>query len=135
MVVSLPRAYIDFALHLAMGIVRKANSIGLGNALEPGRNIYPVAEDVVLLDDHVTEVNADAELNPLLCWSVRVAPGHAALDLRSAPDRINHARELGKEAVARVLDYPGAPFRDLRIVRLLRDAVSGARASPLRRDP
>ena len=47
--------------------------------------------------------------------ALRVALGHAALDLRSAPDSINHARELGKEAVARVLDNPPPAFRDLRI--------------------
>ena len=69
----------------------------------------------MLLNDHVAEVDADAELDLLLCRSVRIALGHAALDLCSAPDGINHAREVGKEAVARVLDNPPSAFRDLRI--------------------
>jgi hypothetical protein len=69
----------------------------------------------VFLNDHVAEVDADAELDPLLCRSIRVALGHTALDLCSAPDSINHARELGKETVARVLDNPSSTFRDFWI--------------------
>jgi hypothetical protein len=88
---------------------------GSASASSRAATFTPGAEDVVLLNDHVAEVDADAELDPLLCRGLRVALGHVALDLRSAPDGINHACELGNEAIARVLDNPPAAFRDLRI--------------------
>src|SRR5438270_304786 len=51
----------------------------------------------------------------LLRRGARVALGHAPLHLRGAPHGINHARELGKEAVARILHDPPPVLGDLRL--------------------
>ena len=42
---------------------RDADTAGLSQRFEPRRNIHPVAENIVLLDDHVSEIDADAEVD------------------------------------------------------------------------
>src|SRR5439155_1541999 len=66
----------------------------------------------------------------LLRRGARVALGHAPLHLRGAPHGINHARELGKEAVARILHDPPPVLGDLRL-----DQVPEVRFQPLVRPP
>ena len=46
------------------------------------------------------------------------ALGHPPLHLNGAPDGVNHARELGQEAVAGVLHDPAPVLSDLRINQL-----------------
>ena len=41
-----------------------ADAARLGKHLEARRDIDAIAENVVLLDDHVAEIDADAELDP-----------------------------------------------------------------------
>jgi hypothetical protein len=57
----------------------------------------------VFLNDQVAEVDADAELDALLWPGSLIALSHPPLNLDRTPDGIDHARELGKEAVAGVL--------------------------------
>jgi hypothetical protein len=63
----------------------------------------------------ITSIDPDPELDPLLQRGARVAIGHAPLHLDGAPDGLNHARELGKEAVPGVLHDPAPVFGDLRL--------------------
>jgi hypothetical protein len=72
----------------------------------------------VLLNDHVTEVDADAEPDPLLLRHLGLALSHATLDLNGATRGIHHARELRQEAVAGVLYDPAPVLLDLRIDQL-----------------
>ena len=59
---------------------RHRDPAGLGDAFDPRRDIDPVAENVVALDDHVAEIDADAELDPPVLGNVGVAVAHLALD-------------------------------------------------------
>jgi hypothetical protein len=93
-------------------------SARLSQRLQPRRYVHPIPEDVVLLNDHVTEVDADAEVNSPLWQGSLIALGHPALDLNGAPDGIDHAGELGKEAVAGVLNDPAPVLGCLRIDEL-----------------
>ena|SRR6516164_9201523 len=72
----------------------EANPTGFGQPLQPGGDIDPIAEDVMLLSDHVTEIDTDPELYPLLWRGARIPLGHAALELDGAAHRVHHAREL-----------------------------------------
>ena len=63
-----------------------ADAAGLGQGLEARGDVDAVAEDVVALDDHVAEIDADAELDPARRRHVGVAPDHALLDLDRALD-------------------------------------------------
>jgi hypothetical protein len=69
----------------------------------------------VLLDDHVADVDAHAKLDALLRRRACIPLGHPALDLDGAANAIHNARELGKEAVAGVLDDTPAVLGDLRV--------------------
>jgi hypothetical protein len=95
-----------------------ADPAGLGERLQPGSDVHPLTEDVVLLGDHVPEVNPDPELDPLLRRDVRVPRGHSPLHLHGAPDGVNHAGELGQQAVAGVLHDPARVLGDLGIDQL-----------------
>jgi len=77
-----------------------------------------VAEDVVLVDHDVAEIDADAEIDAPLGWHARVARGHLALHLDRATNRIDHARELADQTVARHVDNAAAVLLDLGIGNL-----------------
>jgi len=96
-----------------------ADTARLGERLHAGRDIDAVAEDVVAIDDYVTEIDPDPEPDPALLGHLRLAVNHPALDLDRTAHGINNARKLRQEAVACVLDYPTPVLRDLRIDQLL----------------
>ena len=106
---------LDFSVHLAVGVLGDADAAGLGHCLQPRRYIHPVSEDVVALGNYVAQVDPHAELDPLVLRDGVVALDQPLLDLDGTADGIHHARELGQEAVARVLDDPAPMLRDLRI--------------------
>jgi hypothetical protein len=84
------------------------------------------------------EVDPNAEFDPLLRWGARVALGHPPLHLHCAPDGVDHARELGKEAVAGILHDPPPVFGDLRIDQLgevrFQPLVGSLLIGPIRRE-
>ena len=83
---------------------RDADAAGLGEHLETRRDVDAIAEDIVVLDDHVAEIDADAELDPPRRRHIGIAPRHPPLDLGSARHRVNDAAELHQHAVAGRLD-------------------------------
>src|SRR6516164_403727 len=91
------------------------NPARLSERFEASRNIDAVAEDVVFLDDHVAQIDPDAEPDPALLGHVRLTVDHPSLDLYGAAHRVDHARELCQEAVAGILDSAAAMLGDLRI--------------------
>src|SRR5262249_5940952 len=70
-------------VELARGILlhprRDANPARRGQAFEPGRDINPVTKDVAVLDDDVTDVDADAQLDAVVRGHAGVAVCHLAL--------------------------------------------------------
>ena len=91
---------------------------GSAIGLEARRDIDPVAEDVVLVDDDVAEIDADAEIDAPLGRHVGVAGGHLALHLDRATNRIDHARELAEQTVARRMDDAAAVLLDFGVGNL-----------------
>ena len=67
-----------------------------------------------------------------------VALGHPPLHLHGAPDRVDHTRELGQEAVAGVLDDLAPVLRDLRLDQLPemvpRRSCVPSSSAPIRRE-
>jgi hypothetical protein len=78
-------------------------------------NIDAVTEDIVSVDDNVTNINANAEDNALVLGNVNVAADHATLDCHRAPDRIDHAAKFDKCAIACSLDDPAMMSSDHRV--------------------
>ena len=82
---------------------------------EARRDIDAVAEDVVLVDDDIAEVDADAIEQGARSRHVAIAPLHALLEIDGATQRLGDALEFDQQAVAgRLDDAPLAP-RDRRI--------------------
>ncbi len=101
----------------------------VGQTLQPVGDVDAVAVDVVALDDHVAEIDADAELKPAIGRNVGIALGLGALDLDRAAQRIDHAVELDQQPVAHGLDQPAVMGGDLRLEHLVQVGLK-ARARP-----
>jgi hypothetical protein len=116
-----------------------ADPARLGQGLQSRRDIHPIAEDVVLLDNHVAEIDADAEPDASLLRHLRLAVEHPTLDLHSAAHGVHHTGEFREEPVAGVLYDPAPVLRDLRIDQLPEigfEALVGPPSSsaPIRRE-
>jgi hypothetical protein len=79
---------------------------GAASASSRAATFHTVAEDVVLLSDHVAEVDANTELDALGGRDSLIARGHSALQLNGTPHRLDDAGKFRQEAVAGVLYYP-----------------------------
>ena len=66
--------------------------------------LTPSPVDVLALDDHVAQVDTDAELDAPPLGGARVAPRHRALHLDRTLNGIDDACELGQDAIAGGLD-------------------------------
>src|SRR5207248_3328093 len=80
-----------------------ADAAGLRQPLQPRGYIDAIAEDVMLLNDHVAKVHSDAECDAFVLGRFGIALGHPALDLHGAAHRINDAWEFSEQAVAGIL--------------------------------
>jgi hypothetical protein len=81
-------------------IVGNADATGLGDALKARGDVDTVAEDIVVVDDDVTDVNADAEFDPPLLRRVAIMLRHAVLDRHRAARGVDRAGEFDQQAVA-----------------------------------
>jgi len=79
---------------------RNADAAGVGETLQPPRDVDPITVDLIALDHHVAEVDADAKLHPALRRQLRVLGLERGLNIHRAIHRPNHAGELGKYAIA-----------------------------------
>jgi len=100
---------------LPTSVVRDADTARLCNPFETHCNIDPVTKDIVLFDNDITDVNADAELDPLVLRHVDILFGHAALNFVGTSDRVDHAGELSDSAVSGILDDTTVMLRDFGI--------------------
>ncbi len=96
-----------------------ADPAGIGQPLQPRRDIDAIAEDVVSVDDDVTDVDTDAKLDPLLGGHLGIALGHATLHVDRAADRVDHTGKFQQQAVARGLDDAATVLSDRRVKEFL----------------
>ena len=83
---------------------RDTDAAGVGDHFEARRHVDAVAKDVVVLDDDVAQIDADAELDPPRRRDVGVASRHPALNLGSAQHGVGDAAEFDQHTVAGGLD-------------------------------
>ena len=95
---------IDLAPDLPVGVIGQADPARFCNAFKTGSNVDAVAKDIVVIDDDVADVDADAEFDPLILRHRSVLLGHAALDFNGAAYCIDGAGKLDQHAVAGRLD-------------------------------
>ena len=98
--------FLEAVTHLAIGVLRKTNTARISDAFQSRGNIDAVAHEVAIaLLDHISDVNADPELDATLGRKAGVALDHAVLHLDGAAHGINHAAKLDDAAVAGALHY------------------------------
>jgi hypothetical protein len=102
-----------------VSIVGNANPTRLCDPFETHCNIDPVTKDIIVCNDNITDVNADAKFDPLVLRDVDILFGHAALNFVGASDGIDHAGELDESAVPGVLDDASAMISDFGIKKCL----------------
>ena len=73
---------------------RHADPARFGQSLQSGSDVHPVAVDVPFLDDHIAEIYADTEDDPLVLGNAGIAIQHSALDRHGTGDSLYYAREL-----------------------------------------
>ena len=83
---------------------RDAHAAQLCQGLQPSSDVDTVAVDVVAVNDHVAQINADAEYDALVLGHIGVAVSHRSLDLKGAADSIDDTGEFRQYAVAGSLD-------------------------------
>jgi len=83
---------------------RDADPAGLGERLQPGSDVYAVAEDVLGFDDHIAEVDPNSEANALVIGGIGIAVNHRALDFGRTAHRIYNTRKLRQHSVAGIFD-------------------------------
>ena len=109
---------VGLVAHLLEDGAGDADAAGLGQGLEARRDVHAVAVDVLVFDDHVAEVDADAKAEPSILGSLGFVGGHAVLPGGSAGDGIHHAGELDQQAVSHQLDDAAAMPGDERLQNL-----------------
>ncbi len=93
------------SLDLAIGVLGKTDRAGLCDPFQSRRDIDAVAHQIaVALFNHVSQVDADAKLDPALRWQARIALDHAVLHLDGAAHRVDDATKLDENAIAGALD-------------------------------
>src|ERR1700719_4712310 len=70
---------INFAAHMIERRARDADAARLRDAFEARSDVDAVAKNVVALDKHVTEIDADAEQHALLLADARISLRHKSL--------------------------------------------------------
>ena len=83
------------------------------------------SKDVVLLDVHVTKVDADAEPDAPLLGHFGFAVGYPALDLHGATHSIHNADKFHQKAVPSILCIPAPVLRDLWVNQLREVGLAG----------
>src|SRR5258708_7950992 len=106
---------IDLPADLTLCVVRDANATRLRNPFKASGDVDAVAKDIVVIDDDVADVDADAKFDPLDLRHRSILLSHTALDLNGAAHRIYDTAELSEHAIARVLNDRATMFADLGI--------------------
>jgi hypothetical protein len=103
-----------------------ADAAWLRQSLQPRRHIDAIADKVIALDHHVAEVDADAELHPVVFGDIGPGRRDGLLDFRRRPDRFDRARELRNDAVAGGAEDPafvGADEPGDQLARGMKDPI------------
>src|SRR5450755_5166212 len=110
---------IYLATNLPMCIVGNADTARLCDPFETHCNIDPITIDVIFVDDNITDVDANAKLDPLDLRYIDILFGHAALNFDGTSHGVDHAGELNESAVPGILDDASAMISDFGIKKRL----------------
>ena len=109
---------LDPATHMIVGGAGDAYAARLADGFEPRCDIDAVAQNILAVDQHVAEIDADAVEDASGLGNARVAFGHLLLHANRALDRRDDRRKFQQHAVAHRLDEPAAESANDRRRRL-----------------
>ena len=115
----------ELALDLLVGILGKADRAGAGQRLHASGNVDAIAVDVALVDDNITDVDADAEFDAANFGNGGVALGHGTLDFHGTTGCVDRARKFHQSTVTRGLDDTAAIFRHRGIDQFAATSLKG----------
>src|SRR4029077_2417079 len=104
----------DLCANLLVDLAGNADTARLRDSLQPRGDVDAIAEDSIIIVDHVTEVDADTKLHTPLGLDRGIAFDHLPLNGDRALDRVQHAGELGQDAVSGGIDDTSAELADHR---------------------
>jgi hypothetical protein len=110
---------IYLAANLPVSVVGDANTTRFCDPFETHCNIDAITKDIIVFDDNITDVNADAKFDPLVLRHIGILLCHAALDFVGTAYGVDHAGELNERAVPGILDDPSAMIGDFGIKKRL----------------
>src|SRR5262249_33536763 len=100
---------------LPMNHVRNADAGRLSETLQPRGDIDALAINLIALDHHIAEIDADAELHPPLQRQFRILVPQRALNRNGAINRLDHTSEFGQNTIAGRVDQASAMVLDKAI--------------------
>jgi hypothetical protein len=100
---------------MIIAIAGNQDASRLGETFETYSNVHSITEDVLICDDNVTDVNSNAELDPLVLRHVSISFSHIALNINGTPNGVDHAGELNEDPVPGILDDPSPMISDFWI--------------------
>ena len=121
----------DIVTHRA----RNSDAARLGDALDARGDIDSIAVNVVVLDNDVAEIDADAEFDAPVLGHIGIPLAHFPLDFGGAGDRVHHARKLDQHAVAGKFSDAALVLGNLAVDQFLAVCLQTRRACPLRWPP
>ena len=92
------------ATDVAVDRLRKIDASRIGERLEPGGDVDPVAIEVVALDHHVAQIDPDAQDDVPILGNIGVGNVHRRLQIHRAGNRVDGAGKLDQHAIAHQLD-------------------------------
>ena len=111
------RTYLS--TNLPVRIVGNANTTRLCDTFETHCNIDTFTKDIIVFDDDITDVNANAKFDPLALRHIDILLGHGALNFDGAAYGIYDAPELNESAVPGILDDAPVMISDFGIKKRL----------------
>src|SRR5690348_8891068 len=105
-----------------------ANAAGLGDRFKARGDVHAIAVNVIALDDHIAQIDANAENNLLLAFIPQFA---RPLDRKCAVDGIDYASELNDGAIANQLDDAALVGGDRRLKDRLPVLLQGSERARL----
>ncbi len=109
----------DAAMHVLVHAVGDRHAAGRRERFQPRRDVDAVAVEVVALDHHVAEIDADAQHHPQRFRQGLVGDRHRVLHLGGAFDGVDGAAELHQQRVADFLEDTAAMAGDERLEHVL----------------
>src|SRR5205085_9741126 len=91
---------------------RNADFAALDQPLEPSGYVDPISKDVIILDHHVADIDADPKAHPAIFRLVLIGSLESRLNLDRAANRVEHAGEFGEDAIAGGVRNPAPMLRD-----------------------